>query len=393
MNTIDQIPAADLKGKRVLLRTSLNIPVDERGNVTDLFRLRRGLPTIQYLSECGARTIIVGYFGRKGDSMRPVADALANLAPQLPIHFLGSPLMLAKNESASLKDSECLVLENIRQETGEETNDPELCQTLASLADIMVSDSLAEAHRPYASNVGVASLMPHYAGFLLREEIKQLEFARNPAQPSFAVLGGAKFETKAPLISLLLEKYDKLFIAGALANDVYKARGHEVGRSLISAELPSQEILNNPRFVVPVDVTVETPDGQARTKKPEEVTAEDKIVDIGPDSIAHIAPLITQAKCILWNGPTGLYENGYVSWTHALAEIVSHAVANGSQAVIGGGDTIAAIQESGVSMDTIGFLSTGGGAMLEYLLKGSLPGIDAIAAPQPVVSQNFVVVS
>lgn len=378
MKCIDTLSREALAGKRVLLRTSLNLPVAADGSVGDTFRLHRALPSIRFLTERGARVIIVGYLGRKGDSMKPVADELMKLAHDIPMYFFGSPFADAPREVSTLKNGECLILESTRREAGEEANDPTFIDLLASIADIFVGDAFAEAHRDYASNVAVAKKLPRYAGLLMRDEVAELSKARAPLSPSFAILGGAKFDTKAPLVDSLLKSYDHLFITGALANDVFKARGLPVGRSLISKELPSAEVLGNPRFLAPIDVTAETEDKQAKHKKPEEVLEGDKIVDIGPDSVSAIAPQIAEAKFILWNGPTGLYEDGYVSYTHAIAELVAHAVENGAQAVIGGGDTIAAILESNVSPKALGFLSTGGGAMLEYLLKGSLPGIAAL---------------
>lgn len=378
MKCIDEVPAAELKGKRVLLRTILNLPTAPDGSVTDIFRLRRGLPTLQYLVASGAKVIVAGYFGRKGESMRPVAEALQKLAPEMKIYFFGSSFEQSPAEAARLKEGEVLVLENTRQHPGEESNDPAFCSLLASMADIFVGDSLPDAHRNYASSVGVAKLLPHYAGLLMRDEVRQMDAARAPKHPSCAILGGAKFETKAPLIKLLLEQYDHVFIAGALANDVFKAKGFPVGRSLISKELPDASVLQHPHFVAPVDVTVENPAGQARVKKPADVDADDKIVDIGPDSVAALAPLLGTANFILWNGPTGLYEAGYASYTHAIAQIVMHRVEAGAHVVIGGGDTIAALEAGGAQMDKMGFLSTGGGAMLEYILKGTLPGVEAL---------------
>ncbi len=378
MKCVDALSHEDLQGKRVFLRTSLNLPVAADGSVGDTFRLHRALPTIRFLVEHGARVVIVGYLGRKGDSMRPVAEELIKLGQDIPMYFFGTSFSEATREVGALKDGECLILESTRREAGEETNDPDFVRLLASLADIYVGDAFAEAHRDYASNVAVARKLPRYAGLLMRDEIEQLEKARAPLSPSFAILGGAKFETKAPLIDSLLQTYDHLFITGALANDIFKARGLPVGRSLISKELPSHAVLENPRLIAPSDVTAENIEKQAKRKKAEEVLDGDKIVDIGPDSVSAIAPIITEAKFILWNGPTGLYEDGYVSYTHAIAELVAHAVENGAQAVIGGGDTIAAILESNISPKALGFLSTGGGAMLEYLLKGTLPGIAAL---------------
>lgn len=376
MKCIDELTAAELRGKRVFLRTSLNLPIASDGSVEDIFRLQRALPTIRFLVKCGAKIIIAGYLGRKGDSMRPVAETLIKHAPDIRMYFFGTPLEMAVQESHALKEGECLILESTRRYPGEETNDPALVAQLASTADIFVSDAFAEAHRDYASNVALAKVLPAYAGLLMRDEVRELSKARSPEAPSFAILGGAKFETKAPLIRQLLGTYDHLFITGALANDVFKARGLPVGRSLISKELPAQEVLDNPHFVAPVDVTVERLDKQARVKKPEEVEEQDKIVDIGPDSVREVAQYIESAKFILWNGPTGLYEEGYSSFTHAIAELIAKSNAT---KIIGGGDTIAAIKDSGVPDDDLGFLSTGGGAMLEYLLKGSLPGIDALS--------------
>ena len=362
MKCIDELSPSELKGKRVLLRTSLNLPVSASGEVSDVFRLRRALPTIKYLSESGARVIIVGYLGRKGDSMQPVADELMKRASGIKMYFFGTDFAAAPNQAAALKDGECLILESTRRDEGEESNNPAFIDLLASLADIFVSDAFAEAHRDYASNVAVAAKLPRYAGLLMREEVRRLDAARAPQSPSFAILGGAKFETKSPLIQQLLKTYDRVFITGALANDVFKARGLPVGRSLISKELPSADVLNDPHFIAPNDVTVERPDMQARVKRPQDVEEGDKIVDIGPDSVKEIAPCIESAKFILWNGPTGLYEGGYISWTHAIAELVAQSDA---QKVIGGGDTIAAILESGIAEEKLEFLSTGGGAMLE----------------------------
>jgi len=378
MKCIDEVPSEYLKGVRVFLRTGLNLPLAEDGSVGDIFRLRRGLPTVRYLVERGARVIIAGYFGREGASMRPVAEALMRLAPDIQMHFLGSAFSEVPREALSLKDGSCLILENLRRDPGEEKNDPNFAKLLASSAELFVDDALPEAHRPYASNVGIAAHLPSYAGLLMRDEMAALSRSRAPEHPSFAILGGAKFETKAPLIASLLSTYDHVFITGALANDVFKAQGLPVGRSLISKELPSPEILAHPGLLAPVDVTVQDPEGHARVKLPRDVIETDKIVDIGPDTIAHIAPFIGKAEHLLWNGPTGLYEEGFVSYTHAIAELIAKRVDVGATVVIGGGDTIAVLESCGIAKERLGFLSTGGGAMLEYLLKGTLPAIEVL---------------
>lgn len=377
MKCIDEIPASELKGKRVLVRAGLDLSLTESGEVVDFFRVQKACPTLQYLKNAGARTIILNHIGRDPEiSDEPVARALRRYLPVVFIQDLAGAV--AEHAVRSIQNGEIALLENLRRDSRETKNDEGFARELASLGDIYVNDAFSAIHRAHTSIVGVPKFLPHYAGLLVRDEIRQLKRARHPEQPSFAILGGAKFETKAPLIQSLLNTYGHLFIAGALANDVFKARGLEVGVSLVSKELPGQDILNNPHFLAPVDITVERSDKQARVKKPQEVGMDEKIVDIGPDSVAAIAPHIAAAKFILWNGPTGLYEDGYTSWTHAIAELVSKAVARGAKTVIGGGDTIAAIQESGVPEDQLGFLSTGGGAMLEYLLKGTLPGIEAL---------------
>ncbi len=376
MKCVDALKPEELKEKRVFLRTSLNLPIAADGSVGDLFRLKRGMPTIEFLVKNGARVIIVGYLGRKGDSMRPVAEALMKYAPNIKMYFFGTDFEQAPMQSNALKDGECLILESTRRNAGEEANNTDFVKLLASCADIFVDDAFAEAHRDYASNAGVAKLLPSYAGLLLRDEIKALDAARKPISPSLAILGGAKFETKAPLIKLLLEKYDHVFVTGALSNDVFKARGFQVGRSLISQELPDASVLQHPHFLAPVDVTVEAVDGQVYVKKPDALEATDNMVDIGPDSVAMLAPLIAGAKSFLWSGPTGIYERGFTIYTEHIAELVGKSTAS---KVIGGGDTIAAIEKCGAPEDQLGFLSTGGGAMLEYLLKGTLPAIEALS--------------
>ena len=316
----------------------------------------------------------MSHIGRKPEETNePVARALKHHMPVVYVpDLLGNMAHEARN---AMRDGDILLLENLRSDARETANDDAFAKLLAAFGDIYVNDAFSAAHRAHASIVGIPKYLPSYAGVLLRDEVRELEKARTPEHPSFAILGGAKFETKAPLIQQLLKNYDHVFITGALANDVFKAQGLPVGRSLISPELPAPSVYGNPRFVSPNDVTVENEDKQARVKRPHEVFAGDKIVDIGPDTVRHIAPYITDAKFILWNGPTGLYEDGYDSYTHAIAELIAQSAA---QKIIGGGDTIAAIEESGVSEEKLGFLSTGGGAMLEYLIDGTLPGIAAL---------------
>lgn len=377
MKCIDEIPTNELKGKRVVMRSDFNVPFDTHGNVADVFRLKRGWDTVQYLSQHGARVVLLSHIGRAPtETLAPVAHALQRFGPVVRVADLTGHA--AVGAAAALKDGEVVLLENVRSDARETENDESLAKQLASYGDIFVNDAFAAAHRAHASTVGIAKFLPSYAGLLMRDEIRELNNAIKPKSPSFAILGGAKFETKAPLIKNLLATYDHLFITGALANDVFKAQGFPVGRSRVSDELPSPDILSHPSLVPTLDVTAERPDGHAQVKRPADVSADDKIVDMGPDTFAAMTPLIEKAQFILWNGPTGLYEDGYVSWTHAIAELLAKRAAAGASIVIGGGDTIAAIQDAGIGMDKLGFLSTGGGAMLEYMLKGTLPAIEAL---------------
>lgn len=374
---IDEVPSEELRGKRVLVRAGFDVPLDERGEVADLFRVKRSAQSLQFLSRLGARVIVLSHIGR--DPQETNAPVSRSLQHHVPHHYISEiDGHAARNAIQVMQDGDVILLENLRQDPREVANDDGFAKELASLGEVYVGDAFSAAHRAHTSVVGIPKYLPHYAGLLMRDEVRELKKARVPDHPSFAILGGAKFETKAPLIKTLLGSYDHLFVTGALANDVFKAQGHPVGRSLISEEQPTPYILNHPHFLAPTDVTAQRSDGHAGVKKPAAIEADDKIVDIGPDSVARIAPHLEKANFILWNGPTGLYEEGFTSFTHAIAELISRRVAAGAHAVIGGGDTIAAIMDSGVGEGSLGFLSTGGGAMLEYLLKGTLPGIEAL---------------
>lgn len=374
MNYIDNVPAGDIAGTYVLVRAGLDVPLDASGNVADLFRIERATQTLLFLRERGAKTIILSHIGRDPkETNEPVARALH---AHVPIFYVNDLLgRRAQEARVAMKDGDILLLENLRTDPREAANDADFAQELARMGDIYVDDAFSVAHRAHASIVGIPAHLPSYAGILMRQEVERLSVARAPLSPSFAILGGAKFETKEPLIKTLLAAYNQVYVAGALANDVFRARGLIVGTSLISDALPHADVLEHPKFLAPVDVTVERADKHVQIKKAEEVAADDRIVDMGPDSLSLIAPLILSAKFVLWNGPTGLYEQGYTVWTERIAELIARSPA---QSVIGGGDTVAVIQEAHVPIGPNTFLSTGGGAMIEYLLNGSLPGIDAL---------------
>lgn len=377
MKYIDALPEKEIAGKKVLLRAGLDVPLDEQGEVADLFRVRQAAKTMHFLRDRGAKVIILSHIGRDPEETNePVFRALRR---EIGLFFVPDILGAAAHGAiGAMGEGDVVLLENLRRDPRERKNDEGFSRELAALAELYVDDAFSVAHRAHASIVGIPNFLPSTGGLLLRDEIEHLRKARAPESPSIAILGGAKFETKAPLIKALLEKYDHVFVAGALANDVIKARGFEVGVSHVSQETPERAVLEHPHFIAPIDVTVERPEGQALVKESSAVAADERIVDIGPDSVASIAPLILAARYVLWNGPTGLYEGGYTTYTRAITRLIAEAVARGAHAAIGGGDTIAAIQDSGVPEGGIGFLSTGGGAMLEYLLKGTLPGIEAL---------------
>lgn len=378
MRCIDTVPEVDLRGKRVLVRAGFDVPLDARGEVSDLFRVKRGVMTLSYLHDLGAKIIVLSHIGRElTDTNAPVSRALSHHIPLTYIpDLLGG---MAQTAISAMREGDIVMLENLRRDPREAANDDAFAQELALCGDVYVDDAFSAMHRAHTSIVGIPKFLPSYVGLLARDEIRSLSLARTPVQPSIAILGGSKFETKQPLVGELLKRYDQLFLTGALANDVYKAKGYPTGKSLISKQLPAKEVLAHPHFLAPIDVTVVGADSQARVKKPSSVGTEDMIVDIGPDSLALVAAHLEQAKFILWNGPTGIYEQGFAHYTHAIAAMVAKRVAAGAQAVIGGGDTAAAIEGSGISFETLGFVSTGGGAMLDYLLHGTLPGIEALA--------------
>lgn len=356
------------------MRMSLNVPVGADGKVTDLFRLKRSLPTLEHLVAQGAKVVVVGYFGRSGESLLPVFEALKTLAPQIPMQFFSGMPEDANAQADTLNAGECLVLENIRKHPGEEKNDPALAQALASLAEVYVSDAFAEAHRPYASNVGVATLLPSCAGFLMLDEVAHLSPALTPPQGSVAIIGGAKFETKQPLIEKLLVLYSKLLLGGALGNDAIKARGYPFGSSLISEKPMPPEIAGNDHLLSPEDAYLSGGALEGRAGYITDTRVEEKIFDIGPETAEAWARVVSTAPFVLWNGPMGVYEKGFTKGTDALAEAL---VASGAHAVIGGGDTVAAVSKFSFDPTRI-FVSSGGGAMLDFLSNGTLPALEVL---------------
>ena len=344
----------------ILVRAALNVPI-KNGEVANEYRLRRALPTIKFLSERGAKVVLISHIGDKGtETLAPVAEALGKMIHG--VSFFGETIGAgARTAIRDLLPSQILVLENLRRNSGEKNNDRAFARELAALGDIFVEDCFDTCHRAHASIVGVPELLPSYAGFLLEDEVRELTAALTPKKPSLAVIGGAKFSTKEPVLTKLLANYDQVFVGGALANDFLKASGREVGESLVSnADSASiKKILANPKLVLPIDSVIK--DGM--------------ILDHGGGTSALLANLAKNAKTIIWNGPLGNYENGFSDGTNAFARAVAESNAH---SIVGGGDTIAAIENLGL-LPRFSFVSTGGGAMLDFLAQGTLVGIKALS--------------
>ncbi len=365
--SLSQLTKKDLKGARVLLRVDFNVPI-LGGRVQNDFRIAQSLETIEYLTSRGARVIIISHLGDAKASLRPVAERLNKY-----LHAGFYPGLNAKDLIRDLPEGGVLVLENLRREAGEEKNSAKFAAQLADLADIYVNDAFSVCHRKHASVVGVPKLLPSYAGFLLESEIRHLSKAFKPNHPFLFVLGGAKFSTKIPLVKKFLPSADTILIGGALANDLYKAEGLEVGRSLVDNDSKAvKPFLKESKIITPREVMVTG--FSIGEKSVETVEKQEMIVDATANWVAGLEPLIAKAKFILWNGPIGNFENGYSAGTKMLAKLI---VNSNAFSIIGGGDTISAIEELNI-MDQFSFVSTGGGAMLDFLASGTLPGIEAL---------------
>ena len=358
-----------LKGKRVLLRASLNAPIKD-GQVTERFRLEQAVLTINYLKDKGAKVVLIGHIGREPEeTLEPVSTVLAEMAG----------VKWGKDDYAavdSLQNGEALLLENLRRDPREGEGDDTLAKELAALADVYVNDAFSDSHRAHASIVGVPKYLPSYFGLSFIREYEALCQVMEPEHPALFIIGGAKFETKMPLVARYASLYDHVFIGGALANDVFKAKGYEVGQSLVSdIDLRDSEILALTNMVIPTDVVTEG-GVERREVGARSVLKEEVILDVGPVTLKKLEPLVKEAKTILWNGPLGNFEKGFSFGTETLARMVADSSA---YSVVGGGDTIAAIRSLGLE-ERFGFMSTAGGAMLVFLETGTLPAIDAVTS-------------
>jgi len=378
----------DIKGKKVLVRVDFNVPLNETG-VGDDTRIRAALPTIQYLLDGGAAVILCSHLGRpKGGpdpkySLRPVAEHLSSLIGK-PVKFSSDCIgPEAKEAAEELKPGEVLMLENTRFHAEEEKNDAEMSRQLASLADLYVNDAFGTAHRAHASTEGVTHFLPAAAGFLLEKEIKYLgQVIDNPQRPFVAIMGGAKISDKIGVIKNLLTRADTILIGGGMANTFMKAQGLAVADSLVEDDsLGIARALFEEaggKIHLPVDMVVANQyaaDAESKTLKVQDVPDGWRILDIGPETVKAFRAIIATARTVVWNGPMGVFEfPKFAEGTFGVAKAVADSAA---VSVIGGGESVAAIQQSGLA-DKITHISTGGGASLEMLEGLELPGVAAL---------------
>lgn len=389
--TLDEVEA---KGKRVLIRVDLNVPMKD-GKVTSPERIIRSAPTIKELSDKGAKVIVLSHLGRpKGDgfeegfSLKPIAEALSEV--------LGKPVAMvsdcigdvAKEAISKMRDGDIVMLENVRFYKAETKNDPEFTKQLAELGDLYVSDAFSASHRAHSSTEGLAHLLPYAAGRLMQAELEALEKALgNPTKPVTAIVGGAKVSTKLDVLNNLSKKVDYIIIGGGMANTFLYALGFSVGNSLCEKEMVDQcnEIMSsasvsNCQLVLPTDAIVaDRFDNDAKTEicKVKEISMDGMILDAGPKSTENfINEVLAKSKTVIWNGPLGAFEMpNFAKSTKAVAEFIAKSTQEGNMvSIAGGGDTVAALSQFGLS-DKITYISTAGGAFLEWMEGKELPGV------------------
>jgi phosphoglycerate kinase len=389
--TLDQ---AEVNGKRVLVRVDLNVPM-ENGKVADATRIERIAPTVAEIADKGGKVILLSHFGRpKGrdpkQSLKPVAAEVARILKR-PVGFAEDCIgEVAERAVAAMKPGDILCLENTRFHAGEEKNDPAFVAALAKLGDLWVNDAFSAAHRAHASTEGLGHVLPAYAGRAMQAELEALGKAlEHPQHPVAAVVGGAKISTKLDLIGNLLKKVDALIIGGAMANTFLLAQGKPVGKSLVEKDLvdTARKIMAEAKaakreIVLPVDVVVAKEfkaDAPSRAVGVDEVGGDEMILDIGPRSVEFVCSVLARSKTLVWNGPFGAFEmepfdNGTVEVAEAAAELTgNHELVT----VAGGGDTVAALNAAGVA-GRFSYISTAGGAFLEWLEGKALPGVEVL---------------
>jgi len=383
------IEDVSVKNKRVLVRCDFNVPLDDNREITDDLRIQAALPTVKYLLAHGAAVILCSHLGRpKGkvvESLRldPVANRLTEL---LGVPVKKTETVVGEDVTTAvmgMQPGDVILLENTRFEAGEEKNDPELSHKLANLADLFVNDAFGAAHRAHASTAGVAAYIPAVSGFLMGREIDVLGTALNsPVRPLVVILGGAKISDKIGVIENLLTRADRILIGGGMANTFFAAKGYEMGDSLVEqdAVATAADLISRAgdKLMLPVDAVLAdafSADAETKVTLPNEVQPGWRILDIGPETAGVFSEVIAKAGTVIWNGPMGVFELApFAEGTFAIARALA---ASDAMSIVGGGDSAAAVQESGVAQQ-IGHISTGGGASLEFLEGLELPGVAAL---------------
>jgi phosphoglycerate kinase len=393
--TFRTLDTADLAGKRALVRVDFNVPVDG-GKITDDTRLRSALPTIHYLSSKGAKVILLAHFDRPKGKVVPamslafVAEPLSKLLEQ-PVAFASDAIgPEAAKVVDGLENGGVALLENVRFHAGEETNDADFAKALAANGDIYVNDAFSAAHRAHASTEGLAKLLPAYPGLSMQRELEALDAALgNPKKPVIGIVGGSKVSTKLDLLNNLVAKLDRLAIGGGMANTFLFAQGHDVGGSLCEKDLAdtAREIIAKAatagcELLLPIDVVVAkkvAPGVETAVRSLDEVQADDLILDAGPESAKRLLAAMDESVTLIWNGPLGVFE--VPPFDEATVSAAKHAASLATSgklvAVAGGGDTVAALNHAGVSAEFT-FVSTAGGAFLEWMEGKTLPGVAAL---------------
>ncbi|MDP0381805.1 phosphoglycerate kinase [Glaesserella parasuis] len=384
--SVKKMADLDLAGKRLFIRADLNVPVKD-GKVTSDARIRATIPTLKLALQKGAKVMVTSHLGRPTEGVFEEANSLQPVVDYLNASDLGVPVRLVRDylDGVDVKENEIVVLENVRINKGEKKNDPELAKKYAALCDVFVMDAFGTAHRAEGSTYGVAEYAPvACAGPLLAAELDALGKAlKEPQRPMLAIVGGSKVSTKLTVLDSLSKIADQLIVGGGIANTFIAAEGHNVGKSLYEADLipEAQRLSKATNIPVPVDVRVGLEFSDAATathKSVNEVAAEESIFDIGDKSAEELAEIIRNAKTILWNGPVGVFEfPNFRKGTEVVAQAIVDATANGAFSIAGGGDTLAAIDMFGIA-DKISYISTGGGAFLEFVEGKILPAVEIL---------------
>ena len=380
--------AGKLNGRRVLIRSDLNVPRDEEGGITNEARLVASVPAVRLALDSGAAVLLMSHLGRPTEGECRPEDSLAGVAVRMS-QLVGAPIRLVKNylDGVEVAPGEIVMLENCRCNKGEKKNDPELAKKYAALCDVFVNDAFGTAHRAQASTEGVARLAEvACAGPLMAAEIDALTKSVQEAEhPLMAIVGGSKVSTKLTILNNLAQKVDQLIVGGGIANTFLLAAGKRIGKSLAEPELVEEckKVLatleaKGANLPLPTDVVVAkafAADAEHRTCSVDDVADDEMILDVGPETAAELAKLVAASKTIVWNGPVGVFEmEPYAGGTKALAEAIAEATSHGAFSIAGGGDTVSAVHAFGVA-DKVSYISTGGGAFLEFLEGKTLPAV------------------